>query len=153
MSLQSTGCGEFFHISSSWMVSHEWIISFVFKWLASVNFLSHFKQPNGFEWFLISVDSFVGLQMTCLYELLITLWAAERFLISINPFMSLYDPLKLWSGLNFFEQTEQLNGFLSVWILSCEIKSVFCVHLLEYWEQLNDLSPVWTLSCILVLGG
>ena len=88
--------------------SPVWILSWVFKWLDTPNFLSHFEQLNGLSpvwilswlfkrtaWlndlsrFLISVDSFMCLQMNSLIECLVTLWAAKWFLISVYSFMSL----------------------------------------------------------------
>ena len=55
--------------------STMWIFSWVFRLLACANILPHFKA----EWFLNSVDFFTGLQITCQWECLATLWAAEWF--------------------------------------------------------------------------
>ena len=114
---------------------------------------------------LIIVDSFMFFQTTRLTKFLVTLWAAEWFIFSMNSFMSL-PSTAIWE----FTQFEQLKGFSSVWILSCVFKccdwlnffshfeqlnsfsSVFQAllseNLFSHFEQLNGFSSVWILSCV-----
>ena len=56
--------------------------------LQSKNFNLQYLQ-NEIERFLISVDSFMSLQIAGLLEFLVTLWAAEWLRISMDSFMDL----------------------------------------------------------------
>ena len=126
------------------------------------------------EWFLISVDSFVGLQMTCQYELLITLCrtvshqygsfheslsyevefneflgtnqTAEWFFISVNSFMALQITCLLcecfvtfWAtewlliSVNFFmclQRTSLAEFFVTLWAAKWLLFNMdSCMHL------------------------
>ena len=103
----------------------------VFKCCDWLNIFSHFEQLNGFEFFLC-------LQMLWLTELLFTLRTAEWFLISMKSFMGLQ--ITWWT--EFFSLFEQLNGFSSVWILSCVFKYCDWLNIFLHFEQLNGFSSV-----------
>ena len=47
---------------------------------------------------------------------------------------------------NFLLHFEQLNGFSSVWILSCIFKAPSRLNVFSHLEQLNGFSLVWTRS-------
>ena len=66
------------------------------------------------DWFVTSVDFFMGLQIACLHECFATLWTAEWFVISVDFFMSLQLPHVVIFSSHF----EQLDGLSSVWIFS-----------------------------------
>ena len=120
---------------------------------------------------LIIVDSFMFFQTTRLTKIFVTLWAAEWFIFSMNSFMSLpstaiweftqFEQLKGFSSvwilscvfkwcdwLNFFSHFEQLNGFSSALIISCPFQALLSENLFSHFEQLNGFSSVWILSCV-----
>ena len=77
-------------------------------------------------------------------EFLLTLRTAEWFFISMNSFM----PLPSIPSENLFSHFEQLNGFSTVWTLSCVIKLCERLNFFSHFKHLNGFSLVWILSCI-----
>ena len=67
--------------------SSVWILSWVFILLAGANVLSHFEQLNGFlsEWIL----TWVFKLLACADECLGTLGTVEWFLMSVDSYMGL----------------------------------------------------------------
>ena len=47
------------------------------------------------------------------------------------------------------ESLQQLNSFISVWILSCLFQALLSENFFSHFEQLNGFSSVWILSCCL----
>jgi len=93
------------------------------------------------EWFFTSMSSFMMFQITSNCESLITLWAAERLFTSINLLCCFIPP----KCLNFLSHCKQLNGYSSVWVLSCSFKSQPSANFLSHFVQLNGSSPAWLL--------
>ena len=73
-------------------------------------------------------------------------WAAEWFIIRMNSFISL-PSAAIWE----FSQFEQLNGFSSVYTLSCVFKCCDWLNFFSHFKQLNGFSPVWILSWVFKL--
>ena len=91
--------------------SWVWILSWFLRFPDVAKLFRHFEQQNGFssvwilsrvrklpacvsvvtlwaaEWFLMSVDSFMIPKIPWCGKILLTLWAAEWLLISVNSFM------------------------------------------------------------------
>ena len=142
MGLQTTYLNNCSHTLNSWMVSHLCEFGHVF----ARHLIAWISWHTLSSWmFLISVDSFMGLQTTWCWTLVVTLWTAEWFLTCVNSFMSLQPQPDC---LNFLTHFEQLNGFSSVWILSCLFKWLAWLNFLSHIEQLNGFSSVWILSWV-----
>ena len=67
------------------------------------------------EWFVNSVDFFMGLQIACLREYLATLWTAEWFVSSVDFFMDLQIVCLRECLMPHFGQ---LIGTSTMWIFS-----------------------------------
>ena len=92
-----------------------------------------------------SVDFFMGLQIACLRECLVTLWTAEWFVNSVDFFMGLQIACLRECVMPHFGQ---LNGTSTVWIFSWVFRFLACANVSPHFGQLNGLSPVWICSWV-----
>ena len=104
-----------------WLLS-VWILSWVFKLLESLSFLSHFGQLNGLSLVWICSWVFKALDVVNFLSHFEQLNGFSEVWI-LSCFFKLLEALNAW--LHF----EQQNGFSSVWILSCVFKLPDVEHL------------------------
>ena len=95
-----------------YQIFHYWILSYS-VFINSLN--------SGFSW-LINDNSFMGLQITCLHECLVTLLASEWFFISVNSFMSLQIAwlteclVALWAAERLLTCVDSFMGLQMTWL-------------------------------------
>ena len=144
-------------VSQVWILISCWKIfnycreMHFFLWLVkgpwAINFLSHFKQLNGFSPLVLMEHC--ALCFCRFFEVVKDLSHVKH----LNGFSLVWHLSCLFNWLNranLLSQWEHLYGLSPVWILSCLFKWAICLNFFSHIEQPNGLSPVWIISCLFI---
>ena len=147
---------------SEFFLPHSQNLGFVFSW-GSKKFRYGVGDGSSdwivwAEWFFISMNYSMCLQIVWTTELLFTVWAAEWFLISMNSIMRLQ---MLWltehhEHFMFFQTTWLTEILVTLWAAGWFIFSMnsfmslpsTAIWEFTQFEQLKGFSSVWILSCV-----